>query len=278
MRRIAVVVNIGIAFIALTVLGLYWGLLLKYGHNGRVRFGPIAYTAELLIFASIVGLPALVFCACRAAQLVFPGRDFFSGWVSLRGISNVFASIGLALLMFVLIFDTPWKGIVSTDWREVIRAVGKPQELILTDASLEFPALPLQRQDNYSWSVYDLDGHEVPLAQFKGKKLFLNLWATWCGPCRAEMPAIQHLMTQSEAAGVTFMLISNEEANVVREFVMENKCTLPVYVVKGRLPRQFESGGIPATFILTGDGNIAYSHIGAAAWDTGKTREFLAKL
>src|SRR5437867_4313326 len=68
-----------------------------------------------------------------------------------------------------------------------------------------------------------LDGHHVTLADYAGKVILLNLWATWCPPCRAEMPSMEKLVQQIPAESFALVAISSEPVPEVRKFVAENK-------------------------------------------------------
>ncbi len=61
---------------------------------------------------------------------------------------------------------------------------------------------------DYEFALKDLEGNKIPFDQFKGKVVFLNLWATWCGPCRAEMPSIQNLYEKVDKEKIVFVMLS----------------------------------------------------------------------
>jgi thiol-disulfide isomerase/thioredoxin len=108
--------------------------------------------------------------------------------------------------------------------------------------------------------------------------VFLNVWATWCGPCVAEMPSIQRLWEITRDDGVAFVIASDEEPAKISEFLKKRGLTLPVYRMNGKPPPAFHTAGIPATFILGADGRIALRHTGAAQWDHPDTVKFLRGL
>ncbi len=279
MRRAALLFHVLLAVVLFFLLAVYWGLLLMYGRGGWLRLGPIAYGEEILICASILFAPACFFSSCRVLQILGLEHGLFLRWKSLRGISNVFAFLTGALLSFVLVLDTPWKSIRQTDWNAAIQEMRNPQAgFTVNDEEIAYPALPLQPPDPYVWSLYDMDGKEIPMAKFKGKPLFLNEWATWCPPCRAEMPSLQRLYEAMKDSGVAFVFVSKETPEVVKEFAQKNSYSFPVYCAKDPMPDSFERGGIPSTFIVGADGQVVFSHVGAAAWDTQKTTDFLKKL
>ncbi len=132
-------------------------------------------------------------------------------------------------------------------------------------------------ESEYGWKLTALDGHETTLGEHRGKVVFVNVWATWCGPCVNEMPGIQALYDSTRKDGVDFVLISEESSDVVKTFVEQEKYSFPVFTT-GNVPDKFESQGIPATFVLNRQGAIVHKHLGSANWDTESCRKFLRAL
>jgi len=129
------------------------------------------------------------------------------------------------------------------------------------------------------WTFYDLDGKAVSLGDKRGRPIFLNEWATWCGPCVAELPSIQALYDSLNAEGVFFALVSYQEPAKLKKFVQEKSLRMPVYTTKNtRPPKGYKSPGIPVTFILDRAGGIVAEHFGAANWDVLRVRRFLRRL
>lgn len=131
---------------------------------------------------------------------------------------------------------------------------------------------------DYNWKLTALDGRELSLSEFQDQVVFLNVWATWCGPCRREMPAIQRLHDSVSGDGVALVLVSEEGATAVREYMEEEKYTFPVYVSAGAVPKPFDTGTIPATYVINRQGRVVFEHIGAAAWDSDTCQSFLRAL
>lgn len=153
------------------------------------------------------------------------------------------------------------------------------------ESRLEPPETPAQVDANapladYNFAVKDLNGNVVTGENFKGKVLFLNVWATWCPPCKAEMPSLQKLYDRfKDKKEVAFILMTDDEEETVKAFMKKKKYTFPVYLYKSdNLPDVFSGRSIPRTYIITPDGKIAYEDMGAAKWDSEKTVVFISNL
>lgn len=116
----------------------------------------------------------------------------------------------------------------------------------------------------------------VDLSQFAGKKVFVNLWATWCPPCRAEIPSIESLGAKTDKNKVEFVLLSlDDNFEKAKSYAARNGMRLPVYYPAGNLPQLFNVEGIPVTYIFNEKGDVIYQQVGSANYDT---KEFLDML
>lgn len=134
---------------------------------------------------------------------------------------------------------------------------------------------------DYSFTLKDLDGNKLNMEELKGKVLFINLWATWCGPCRAEMPSIQKLYERVDKDKVAFVMLSLDregEERKIADFIEKKQFTFPVYQPASPLPAQLRVNTIPTTFIISPDGKIVTKKTGMANYDTEEMREFLREL
>jgi len=146
------------------------------------------------------------------------------------------------------------------------------------ESILQTPPFPTQTRMDYNWRVQGLDGKELSVVKTKGKVIFLNFWGTWCPPCVAEMPSIQRLYDRIRSEEIHFMCVSDEDRTKVSTFVKERGFTLPVYTLLGEKPPVFQTRGIPATFIISRDGQIVFKHVGAAKWDDKTSIDFIQRL
>lgn len=136
---------------------------------------------------------------------------------------------------------------------------------------------------DYGFSVKDLQGNVVDFNSFKGKVVFLNLWATWCGPCRSEMPSIEALYSSiPDKDKVVFVMLSMdkpEHQGKVVKYIQSNEYTFPAYTLNDNLsPQLREVLSIPTTFVISKDGTIVSKKVGAANYDNNRFRKFLHEL
>ena len=102
-----------------------------------------------------------------------------------------------------------------------------------------------------AFKMTDANGRIIDMAYLKGKKVFVNLWATWCPPCRAEIPSIEKLQSKVDKQKVEFVMLSfDENFELAKNFAKKNNMQLPVYYPAEGLPAIFKTDGIPATFIF----------------------------
>ncbi|TGD80863.1 TlpA family protein disulfide reductase [Hymenobacter wooponensis] len=125
--------------------------------------------------------------------------------------------------------------------------------------------------DNFNLLLLPLNqpGPAVPLSQLRGKVIFLNIWASWCPPCVAEMPDIVRLAKRTNPDSVAFVLLSlDQNPEKARRFLSRRGITVPAYSPGSPLPTAYQTAGIPATFIISPAGKIIGSHEGMAKYDT----------
>ncbi|MBI3628808.1 MAG: TlpA family protein disulfide reductase [Candidatus Rokubacteria bacterium] len=114
------------------------------------------------------------------------------------------------------------------------------------------------------------DGKPVKLGDHPGKVIFLNFWATWCPPCREEMPAMERLYQRYKARGLVVIAVSvDSDIVVVPPFVKQNKLTFPIgHDPKMALAERYGVRALPSSFLVDKKGNLAALAIGPRAWDT----------
>ena len=147
------------------------------------------------------------------------------------------------------------------------------------NAGMEAPLVA--KSFDYNFKIKDLNGTVIDFKTFKGKTLFLNVWATWCGPCRVEMPSIQKLYDKINKDEIVFIMLAVDDRknfDKVVTYVKEKEYTFPVYVPHEFLPDQLMVKTIPTTFVVNPQGKIATQETGTANYDTEEFKTFLEGL
>ena len=127
-----------------------------------------------------------------------------------------------------------------------------------------------------SFALRDVSGKIINLANLKGKKVFVNLWATWCPPCRAEMPSIQKLASAVDSNKAVFVMLSlDEDFEKAKEYAEQTSLSLPIYAPAGPLPQLFQTPGIPVTYIFDEKGELIFRRDRADNYDQPRFVEML---
>ncbi|MFD2742214.1 MULTISPECIES: TlpA family protein disulfide reductase [Sphingobacterium] len=128
--------------------------------------------------------------------------------------------------------------------------------------------------------LMDVDGQMIHTKDLKGKVVFINFWATWCGPCVAEMPSIQTMIKNIGVQDdIKFMLVEVDgDMAVAQEFLKKQKLDLPIFVPRSAIPSTWMSGAIPATVVLDKHGQRVFTHKGMADYSDPEFVDYLKKL
>ena len=115
------------------------------------------------------------------------------------------------------------------------------------------------------FELYDLDGDVHKLSEYKGSPVFLNFWATWCGPCRGEMPHLEDVYEEWKDDGLTFFAVNiGESSTDVISFLDYFGFTMPVLLDSAKtVSRRYGVSGIPTTYFIDEDGIIQNKVVGA---------------
>jgi thiol-disulfide isomerase/thioredoxin len=151
--------------------------------------------------------------------------------------------------------------------------IGEHQDGGGTGAAIsEYPGEPddgkaTGKQAPLHFTLKDMNGADVQLASFKGKVILLNFWATWCGPCKAEIPGLVELQQQYGDDLVILGFSVDDTPEKMRPYAAQYKINYPLLVGNGREDVQDAFGplfGIPVSVIIGRDGRIAKKHSGIA--------------
>lgn len=130
---------------------------------------------------------------------------------------------------------------------------------------------------DYQWPLQTMDAQEVNFTVSKDKVAVVNMWATWCPPCVAEMPSFQKLY-DDYGNDVDFYFITSEEPDRIARFMTKNEYDMPIYLQKFQAPKKLTSTLLPTTFVISKTGEIVVKETGAADWNSKKTRAMLDRL
>jgi thiol-disulfide isomerase/thioredoxin len=137
--------------------------------------------------------------------------------------------------------------------------------------STESPA-PMSASQLFTLSLPDAKGKPHDLAQWKGKILVVNFWATWCGPCVQEMPELSALQTEASLKNMQIVGIGIDSAANIAEFSSKYRISYPLYVAGmdgSELARQFGdlTGSLPFTVLIGPDGAVRKTYLGRLKFD-----------
>jgi cytochrome c biogenesis protein CcmG, thiol:disulfide interchange protein DsbE len=140
------------------------------------------------------------------------------------------------------------------------------------------------------FAAHDLQGNPVRLAELRGEVVLLNIWATWCPPCREEMPSMQRLHEEFGPLGLQVVAVSidappgrfdrtGQIGGNVEAFARDMGLTFPLWLdPAGDIQRAYRTTGVPESFVIDRDGRIVKKVIGATEWDSEANRELFARL
>lgn len=116
-----------------------------------------------------------------------------------------------------------------------------------------------------NFTLKDLDGKEVSLKDLKGKKVFLNFWATWCPPCRGEMPEIEKIYEESKNSDLVIIAVNiGEDRDTVKAFMDKNNYKFKVLLDSNNdIATNYQISAIPTSFFIDKDGKIVNKNVGA---------------
>lgn len=130
------------------------------------------------------------------------------------------------------------------------------------------------------YSAMNLDGSKFELTGKRGKVVLLNVWATWCGPCRVEIPELQRIHDEYASRGFEVVGVSVDESGVesVKQFIAEQKMTYPnVLDPQGNLAALLQSTMLPTSVLLDRNGKIVWKLIGAIPHDDPELKSAIEK-
>jgi thiol-disulfide isomerase/thioredoxin len=270
MNRFARVGQLFVAALFVVVLAAFWYMMIFHGRGSWLmlsrRFVSSGMFVDMHSFLqfNIIGIPIAAIAVLRALQMIGRVRPH----EGIRFANRLFLGMGLAVIATAVLYFGIWERLAARNTATVIEPP--------SDERLAYPELPLRMAMEYR----DLEGNPLQLEDLKGKVVFFNIWATWCGYCKFEFPNIQRLYEEfKDDARFAFILVSDENTATVKAWLESEEgrqYSLPFYTTEdfGR----YGPDGYPTTYIIAPDGQTVFSHSGFVAWDGEKTRNFLRAL
>jgi cytochrome c biogenesis protein CcmG, thiol:disulfide interchange protein DsbE len=173
---------------------------------------------------------------------------------------------------------TQW-GIVGA----IVAALGLVLFLMSTQLGAELFPLKIGAKAP-SFSALPLAANAEPkgIDDYRGEVVLLNIWATWCGPCRVEMPSMQRLEELLGPMGLRIVAVSIDAPGMekrIQEFTEELKLSFEIlHDAPGKIEQQYQTTGVPETFIIGRDGRVRRRIIGADDWASPANIAFLERL
>lgn len=127
-------------------------------------------------------------------------------------------------------------------------------------SDITFNQIPQKGFSAPDFLLQDLSGQEIKLKDYRGQAIILNFWATWCPPCKAEMPDLEQVNLQYQSKGLVVIGINRtdqENYSEVPEFIVTNKITFPILLDStGEIAQEYDVSALPTTFFIFPDGII----------------------
>lgn len=182
---------------------------------------------------------------------------------------------GIAAVFAILYFTGLHTEVLGTMQRTMLWTGlfdAETEEVTTTDG-------PMLTENAYDMPLTTPEGKQIRLSDFKGNVLFVNVWASWCPPCVAEMPTIETLYNfVSKNENIKFLLISLDEKQKSAKDFMEGKdFSMPYYFPTSGMPRVFQSSYIPSTYVVSQKGQVIYKREGIADYSSEEFRKWLVK-
>ena len=133
-----------------------------------------------------------------------------------------------------------------------------------------------------AFSATDLKtGQNAALADYRGQVVLLNVWATWCEPCKIEMPSMEQMEKELGPKGLKIVAVSIDEGGpeAVRQFARDYGLTFRILQdPSGKIQRIYQTTGVPESFVINRQGKIVKKVIGAADWDATVNKDLVRRL
>ena len=145
-----------------------------------------------------------------------------------------------------------------------------------------FPVALGKAAPSFTANTLDAPPVRKTLEDYRGQVVLLNVWATWCGPCRVEMPSMQRLHDEFGPKGLKIVAVTIDDAGSeegIRDFAREYALSFEILNdPTGGIQRAYQTTGVPETFVIGRDGTIRKKVLGAANWNSDANRALVRSL
>ena len=134
--------------------------------------------------------------------------------------------------------------------------------------------------DDLEFSLKDMDGQTHKLSDYKGKTLIINFWASWCPPCRKEMPSMERAWQKVKKDNIVMLAINvGEDEDTVFTFLGDYPVTFTILLdTTGKVTEHWPIKGLPTTYVVSPEGKLVYQAIGGREWDDDNILELIKNL
>lgn len=184
-------------------------------------------------------------------------------------VSTLITILLLLLTVSMLIFPS-----IKATFLRSLMAIGLFQPNVETKA--------VSTQPPKTWNVHftSSKGEQIDSNTLKNKIVFINIWATWCPPCIAEMPSINELYKSYQSSSDIVFIMADADNNQEKAaaFMSRKNYVLPVHITADNLPAEWFDGSLPTTLVIDKSGQIVFHHTGMSDYNSGKFKTFLNEL
>lgn len=132
---------------------------------------------------------------------------------------------------------------------------------------------------DFSMQLINSEGEEVKMESLKGKVIFLNIWASWCPPCLAEMPGINALYNDMDQDKVAFIMLSvDDDFTKAIKLYQKKDFDFEIYQAQAGIPSLYHSQSIPTSYIIDTKGDLVLTHSGMGDFNTSEFKAYLKRL
>lgn len=129
---------------------------------------------------------------------------------------------------------------------------------------------------DFNMKLINSKGEKVAMEDLRGKVIFMNIWATWCPPCIAEMPGINKLYNDVDKDKIAFIMLSvDQDFQKAIDFNEKKGFDFEIYRLDGGMPAMYTTQSIPSTFVINAEGKLVMTHLGMGDFDTDKFKKYL---